>query len=121
MSKSSFFKIVSKNEESPKIIPDSQTCARQPGEQLARLWWSKVIIEKVLPTFIPIFQALLCPTPLILTVIRYKFCDKCKESSKKKCFFLGIFPKKGGTGFSIPKLYIKFWWPLWVSVFLNFI
>ena len=87
MSKSSFFKTVSKNEESPKIIPDSQTCARQPGEQLARLWWSKVIIEKVLPTFIPIFQALLCPTPLILTVIRYKFRDKCKGSSKKNWFF----------------------------------
>ena len=42
-----------------------------------------------------------------------------REALKKICF-LGIIPKKGGGGVGIPKLYVKFWWPLFLAMKFTF-
>ena len=34
--------------------------------------------------------------------------------------FLGLFPKYGG-GVSIPKLHVKFWWPLFLAMKFTFL
>ena len=38
----------------------------------------------------------------------------------KTSAFLGIIPKKGG-GVGIPKLYVKFWWPLFLAMRFTFL
>ena len=38
----------------------------------------------------------------------------------KEIVFLGIFPIKG-DGFGIPKLYVKFWWPLFLPMVFTFL
>ena len=34
----------------------------------------------------------------------------------KKWYFIGIFPKWGVGGSGSPKLYVKFWWPLFLAL-----
>ena len=61
-----------------------------------------------------------------ITCITYITCITCitciREATKKSWYFLGIFPKKGGRGRSgIPKLYVKFWWPLFLAITFTFL
>ena len=43
----------------------------------------------------------------------------CLISEGIKKYFLRILPQKGG-GVGIPKLYVKFWWPLFLATNVTF-
>ena len=50
----------------------------------------------------------------------YSFWSKSGVlGSTKKTVFLGIIPKQGGVG--IPRLYVKFWWPLFLAIRFTFL
>ena len=38
-----------------------------------------------------------------------------------KNYFLGTIPKYGRGGVGIPKLYVKFWWPLFLALKFTFL
>ena len=44
----------------------------------------------------------------------------CHKKALKNVLFIGIFPTKGG-GFRTPKLYVKFWWSLFLAIKLAFV
>ena len=57
---------------------------------------------------------------LVLKSLRVSNPTAKESTPKENWCFLGTFPKQGG-GVSIPKLYVKFWWPLFLAMKFTFL